>query len=96
MSRSYTPVPASFESNDESQKPNSDCLCLIVKSYPDGALSPSLTSIQPGKYVTLSNCLGSFVIESFDEYKIVNMLAAGTGLTPMLGIIHRALARRNM
>lgn len=96
VSRSYTPVPPSFLKNNEPPGLIINFLCLIVKRYTDGALSPSITSLQPGKYLKLSNCMGSFVVESFDEYKIIHMLAAGTGLTPMLGIIHRALCRRYM
>ncbi|XP_015113819.1 cytochrome b5 reductase 4 isoform X1 [Diachasma alloeum] len=96
ISRSYTPVPPSLHPDHEAPgyKPNS--LCLMIKRYDDGALTPSITALQQGQCLSLSNSLGTFVAESFDDYTAIHMLAAGTGLTPMLGIIHRSLCRRNV
>lgn len=68
----------------------------MIKQYEDGALSPSITALKAKEKLTLSNGLGTFVVESFDRYSVVHMLAAGTGLTAMLGIIQRSLARRNV
>ncbi|KAK0094409.1 hypothetical protein PV326_010945 [Microctonus aethiopoides] len=96
VSRYYTPVPSSIHPDDEAPGYKPDCLCLIVKRYNDGALSPSITALQQGQYVTLSNELGTFAIESFDQCSIIHLLSAGTGLTPMLGIIQWALCRRNI
>ncbi|XP_043274618.1 cytochrome b5 reductase 4 isoform X2 [Venturia canescens] len=96
VSRSYTPVPSSFRADHVALGYKPDCLCLMVKRYDDGALSPSLTALEQGQVLTLSNGLGTFVVESFDECATIHMLAAGTGLTPMLGIIQRALGRRNV
>ncbi|KAK0179940.1 hypothetical protein PV327_005635 [Microctonus hyperodae] len=96
VSRYYTPVPSSIHPDDEAPGYKPDCLCLIVKRYNDGALSPSITALQQGQYVTLSNELGTFAIESFDQCSIIHLLSAGTGLTPMLGVIQWALCRRNI
>lgn len=74
----------------------SDCICLMVKRYENGALSPSITTLEPGQSVLLSNAVGTFVVESFDRYSVVHILAAGTGITAMLGIIQRALARKSV
>ncbi|XP_011304575.1 cytochrome b5 reductase 4 isoform X2 [Fopius arisanus] len=94
ISRPYTPVPPSLHPDHEAPgyKPNS--LCLMIKRYDDGALTPSITALKQGQCLSLSNSLGTFVAESFDDYTAIHMLAAGTGLTPMLGIIHRSLCRR--
>jgi len=96
ISRLYTPVPPCLHSEDVAPNYKSDCICLIVKHYPNGALSPSITKLQPGQTLTMSNGLGAFVTESFDRYSIIHMLVGGTGLTVMLGIIQRALAKRSM
>lgn len=93
VSRSYTPVPPCLHPDDIAPNYKSDCLCLMIKRYPQGALSPSITALQIGQTFLLSNALGAFVIESFDRYSVIHMLAGGTGLTAMLGIIQRALAR---
>lgn len=96
VSRSYTPVPPCLHPEDMVPNYKSDCICLMIKCYPNGTLSPSITKLQPDQTLTLSNGLGAFVIESFDQYPVIHMLAGGTGLTAMLGIIQRALARRSV
>ncbi|XP_046836620.1 cytochrome b5 reductase 4 isoform X2 [Vespa crabro] len=96
ISRYYTPVPACLHPEDMAPNYTSDCICLMIKQYEDGALSPSITALNAKEKLTLSNGLGVFVVESFDRYSVVHMLAAGTGLTAMLGIIQRSLARRNV
>ncbi|XP_072744852.1 cytochrome b5 reductase 4 isoform X2 [Anoplolepis gracilipes] len=96
ISRSYTPVPPCLHPDDMAPNYKPDCICLMIKRYPNGALSPSITKLQPGQTLTMSNGLGAFITESFDRYPIIHMLAGGTGLTVMLGIIQRALARRSV
>ncbi|XP_066597171.1 cytochrome b5 reductase 4 isoform X2 [Prorops nasuta] len=96
VSRSYTPVPPCLHPEDMVPNYADDCICLMIKKYPDGALSPSITALQPGQTVTLSNALGAFVVESFDRYTVIHLLAAGTGLTAFLAIIQRALAKFNI
>ncbi|KYN30574.1 Cytochrome b5 reductase 4 [Trachymyrmex septentrionalis] len=96
ISRSYTPVPPCLHPEDMAPNYKPDCICLMIKRYPNGALSPSITKLQPGQTLIMSNGLGAFVTESFDRYPVIHMLAGGTGLTAMLGIIQRALARRSV
>lgn len=96
VSRSYTPVPPCLHPEDMAPNYKPDCICLMIKRYPNGALSPSITKLEPGQTLTMSNGLGAFVTESFDRYPVIHMLAGGTGLTVMLGIIQRALARRSV
>lgn len=96
VSRFYTPVPPCLHPDDMAPNYKSDCLCFMVKKYPNGALSPSITALQIGQTFLLSNALGDFVVESFDGYSILHMIAGGTGLTVMLGIIQQALARRSV
>ncbi|XP_011631411.1 cytochrome b5 reductase 4 isoform X2 [Pogonomyrmex barbatus] len=96
VSRSYTPVPPCLHPEDMAPNYTPDCICLMIKRYSNGALSPSITKLQPGQTLIMSNGLGAFVTESFDRYPVIHMLAGGTGLTVMLGIIQRALARRNV
>ncbi|XP_029176310.1 cytochrome b5 reductase 4 isoform X1 [Nylanderia fulva] len=96
VSRSYTPVPPCLHPEDMAPNFKPDCICLMIKRYQNGTLSPSITKLQPGQTLTVSNGLGAFVIESFDRHSVIHMLAGGTGLTAMLGIIQRALARRSV
>ncbi|XP_003394638.2 cytochrome b5 reductase 4 isoform X3 [Bombus terrestris] len=96
VSRLYTPVPPCLHPDDMAPNYKSDCLCFMIKKYPNGALSPSITALQIGETLRLSNALGDFTVESCDGYSINHMIAGGTGLTAMLGIIQRALARRSV
>lgn len=96
ISRPYTPVPPSLHPAHQAPGYKPNCQCFMIKRYDDGALTPSITALQPGQCLSLSNSMGAFVAESFDDYTAIHMLAAGTGLTPMLGIIHRSLGRRNV
>lgn len=96
VSRSYTPVPPCLHPDDMPPNYTTNCICLIIKKYSNGALSPSITALQMGQTLFLSGVVGSFSVEDYDAYPVVHMLAAGTGLTAMLGIIQRALARRKV
>lgn len=92
----YTPVPPYIHVEDTAPNYESDCICLMVKIYPDGALTPVMTTLKPGQFLTLSNSLGTFTAENFQEFSVIHMLAAGTGLTAMLSNIQWALGRRNV
>lgn len=96
VSRSYTPVPPCLHPDDMVPNYKSDCLCFMIKKYPKGALSPSITALQTGQTVLLSNALGAFVLENFDRYSVIHMVAGGTGLTAMLSIIQRSLAKHSV
>lgn len=96
ITRCYTPVPLFLHSENILSEHKPDYLYLIIKRYNNGNLSPSITALQQGQSLILSNGLGTFEVESFDKYSTIHILAAGTGITPMLSIIHRALQRRNM
>ncbi|KOX69472.1 Cytochrome b5 reductase 4 [Melipona quadrifasciata] len=96
ISRSYVPVPPYLHPNDMAPNYTNNCLCLMIKKYPNGFLSPSITALQVGQTLNLSNSTGSFVIGNYDRYSVIHMLAGGTGLTVMLGIIQRALVRRSV
>nr|CAD7444635.1 unnamed protein product [Timema bartmani] len=71
-----------------------DALCLMVKEYPAGALTPWLCSLCPGDTVELSGPEGSFSTKLLAEMTSLYLVAAGTGLTPMLALIVWALEGR--
>uniref|UniRef100_V9IKC0 Cytochrome b5 reductase 4 n=1 Tax=Apis cerana TaxID=7461 RepID=V9IKC0_APICE len=56
VSRSYTPVPPCLHPDDIAPNYKSDCLCLMIKRYPQGALSPSITALQIGQNLPLEQC----------------------------------------
>ncbi|XP_050472230.1 cytochrome b5 reductase 4 isoform X3 [Bombus huntii] len=93
VSRLYTPVPPCLHPDDMAPNYKSDCLCFMIKKYPNGALSPSITALEIGQTFLVSNALGDFMTEPYDMYSILHLIAGGTGLTVILGIIQQALAR---
>ncbi|CAH2092919.1 unnamed protein product [Euphydryas editha] len=89
--RSYTPVGDSWDhfGNEFS------ALKLAVKRYDNGALSPHLTGLKVGDLVILSGSYGNFQLHKLKQVKILYLIAAGTGITPMLGLLRFMLTRSN-
>ncbi|CAL7947311.1 unnamed protein product [Xylocopa violacea] len=96
VSRMYTPVPPCLHPDNMAPNYKCDCLCLIIKKYSNGALSPSATALQIGQTFLMSNAVGAFVVENFSRYTVVHLLAGGAGLTAMLGVAQWALARQSV
>ncbi|KAF5291583.1 hypothetical protein FQR65_LT01896 [Abscondita terminalis] len=94
LSRSYTPVPSSVFTKLKPQTFATDTLCLLIKSYPNGALSKHICGKKKGDGLEISEPLGTFDLGVLDNRETFLLLAAGTGLTPMLGIIIFLLERR--
>lgn len=88
MSRPYTPVWPLVETA-EYGKIAEDTLCLLVKSYSNGVLSRHLCSLRQGDSIDVSRPQGSF--ECWNSKTSLILLAAGTGITPMIPIILNAL-----
>jgi len=84
ISRSYTPVPLLAQSSTTSS-PQS--LNLLVKVYPDGALTPQLESLTPGDIVRVSDHTGNFSLSQLKSRRQILLLAAGTGVTPIFSLL---------
>ncbi|CAH2984098.1 unnamed protein product [Chilo suppressalis] len=89
--RSYTPVGEGWFPHEDAS-----ALRLAVKKYPNGCLSPHLTALKVGETVTLSGPYGSFQLNKLKAVKKIYFLAAGTGITPMLGLLNFMLSRSNL
>uniref|UniRef100_A0AAG5DSF7 Cytochrome-b5 reductase n=1 Tax=Anopheles atroparvus TaxID=41427 RepID=A0AAG5DSF7_ANOAO len=90
VSRSYTPVTAVWI--------GTDCpgtfVPLLVKSYQDGCLSKQLTRAAPlATALQLSQPSGNFVLSKLRHHNRFALLAAGSGLTPMLALLDYLLDR---
>lgn len=75
--RSYTPI-----SND-TLKGHID---LVIKTYPNGNISKHLAELALGDEVLIRGPKGSFDYKP-NEYKQLNMIAGGSGITPMFQIL---------
>lgn len=66
----------------------------MIKRYPDGNLSKYVCDKNKGDLVEMTNPLGSFNLQDLENRETFVMLAAGTGITPMLSLILFLLERR--
>ncbi|CAK1555768.1 unnamed protein product [Leptosia nina] len=89
--RSYTPIGEGWD-----RSPNDySALKLAVKRYETGTLSPYLTSLNLGDVITLSGSYGNFQLQQLKSVKTIYLIAAGTGITPMLPLLRFTLSRSN-
>lgn len=83
--------------------PSSQCqtaqylhLFLLVKSYASGKMSPYITDEVPFvEDLIVSFGKGNFQIDAMVKHSHIAILAAGSGLTPMLPIIEFLLERKH-
>ena len=88
--RPYTPVT---DINSVSAQSDTS-LRFLIKIYPDGAVTPGLGRLGPGDQVSLSDHMGDFSLAQIPDTCHVSLLAAGTGITPMLAILTSLQARK--
>jgi len=79
--RPYTPV------SDTDDKGFFD---LVIKSYPNGVMSKHFSTLNPGDTLEFK---GPFAKIEYapNQMKHIGMIAGGTGITPMLQVIEKAL-----
>ncbi|XP_059470303.1 cytochrome b5 reductase 4 isoform X2 [Neocloeon triangulifer] len=89
VARSYTPIVPSLKSSMY----DCDSIYLMVKSYPDGALSSVLCKLEvEQKCMEVSRPVGNFDVRCLNETSRLFLVAAGTGITPMIRVIVHILA----
>uniref|UniRef100_A0A3Q0KL60 Cytochrome-b5 reductase n=1 Tax=Schistosoma mansoni TaxID=6183 RepID=A0A3Q0KL60_SCHMA len=101
--RPYTPVCndltfTSIINNDCQQEKSAKKFCLLIKIYPDGEFSKLVNNLSANDTIEVSLPIGNFnsnlikpiIYHNNNESKLsyVIMLAGGSGITPMLRIIH--------
>ncbi|KAJ8354139.1 hypothetical protein SKAU_G00217060 [Synaphobranchus kaupii] len=85
----YTPVDrALMPHSTEREHAN---IVLMIKIYPDGALTPHLDGLNIGDSLSISGPEGPFSVRLLCEVTHLYLLAAGTGFTPMARLIRLAL-----
>lgn len=92
--RSYTPVPGKIlpQSHVDNES-NSTNLNFLIKSYAEGILSTHLRRKQIGQMLLISTPQGNFRLQRLLPHRQIALIAAGSGLTPMLNLIEHLLKR---
>lgn len=88
--RSYTPTFQDLNLNayeEKSPHQNDKNLHFLIKTYPLGALTPKLDSLNIGTEIDLSYPMGNFNQEILKNATFITLMAAGTGFTPMCKVI---------
>ncbi|XP_062131396.1 cytochrome b5 reductase 4 [Drosophila sulfurigaster albostrigata] len=94
LQRSYTPLPYSYlpGPNREPMATKND-VKFLIKYYEKGAVSKELHEISPGTLVKMTVPRGSFKLSELEKHRNILLLAAGSGITPMLSFIKPLLLR---
>ncbi|XP_063055089.1 cytochrome b5 reductase 4 isoform X2 [Engraulis encrasicolus] len=88
----YTPVDSALlPEAPPTEGSEASHLFLMVKIYPDGALTPHLDTLNIGEAVCVSSPEGPFSLRLLRGVTHLYLLAAGTGFTPMARLIRHAL-----
>lgn len=90
ITRSYTPVPPSFFPKEIEF--NETDLLFLIKAYEEGKMTQWL--INDCTDVQVSNSKGDFNLQKLKMHSHFAMLAAGSGITPMLSIMKYLLSRK--
>lgn len=80
--RPYTPV----STNDLKSS-----FQLLVKVYPQGLMSQSLSNLEPGEEASFKHIAPNVKVQYPFGKKKIGMLVGGTGITPMLQALHAIL-----
>lgn len=94
LSRSYTPVPSSLFSTLSLNDDTTDEICLMIKSYSNGTVSRMITDKDLNDVLSIMGPLGDFDLQRLEKRVAFLILAAGTGITPMLPLLLFLLERR--
>lgn len=91
ITRSYTPVPHKFATKNP--LPNY-YVSFLVKSYEDGILSQHIVNPLPlARELILSHAKGKSPLQAMKKHNRIAILAAGSGVTPMLSILQNLIDR---
>lgn len=91
--RSYTPIPAKYIPNTLVTEQSA---LLLVKSYENGNVSKYLTELNPlPSSLKLSLPKGNLSLEKLKLHTRIGVLAAGSGITPILSVLDYLTTRHS-
>lgn len=91
LQRSYTPVPHEYLLDNSVASLSQN---FLVKHYAHGVVSSQLHQLLLGAVVQLSLPRGNFQLSQLEAHRHLLLLAAGSGLTPMLSLLQPLLKRQ--
>ena len=96
ITNQYTVVSDTLLETSEEQL-QGKCINLMIKCYPDGALTSScISNLKPRDSILISDLhQGSFMTSQVGNSSFVLLFAAGSGFTPMVRLIQHLLRKLN-
>ncbi|KAL8609950.1 hypothetical protein ACOMHN_046870 [Nucella lapillus] len=92
VARSYTAVlPSLYKDRQDPNLDQGRVIYLMIKIYPNGAVTPFIGTLNVGDQVCMSDNDGSFDVSRLAGVTHLVMLAAGTGFTPMVRLIYHTV-----
>ena len=95
LSKPYTAVAESLTSQSNLELSGKQ-ICLMIKTYKDGSLTPILDRLELGSCVEISNYVGSFQSNSLEKCNELILICAGSGFTPMVKLVKEGLQIANI
>lgn len=93
MIRSYTPIPLDFYTKKAIRMPLD--ILFLIKTYQAGALSKQLARKIPSDLVDVSQPKGNLDLSRIRSHSKFAMMAAGSGITPMVSLLELLLDLNN-
>jgi cytochrome-b5 reductase len=85
--KQYTPIPPSLPHSPAPRHWHHDYICVMVKMYHHGALTPWLFDKKENDVIELGGISGKFDINKLTHVTELYMIAAGSGISPMIKLI---------
>ncbi|XP_066300573.1 cytochrome b5 reductase 4-like isoform X1 [Branchiostoma lanceolatum] len=94
VERPYTPVPSSLPPAQVGPgEEQGVALYLMIKVYPQGALTPVLGELQPGDRLDVRDYDTTLALPPLVNFTSIAFVVAGTGFTPVPGLVTRLLSQ---
>jgi cytochrome-b5 reductase len=91
--RSYTPIPEKYINKEAIGTPLD--IHFLIKTYKDGTLTKHLSQKTSDEVVGVSQPKGNLDLSKVKNYTNFLMIAAGSGITPIVSIIEHLLERNS-
>lgn len=93
VTRKYTPIPLKYCVKDMNS--NTTNVLLFIKSYDQGFSKYLTEVIDDNQDVSLSSPSGNFELMKLRNHKKIGILAAGSGITPIISVLDYLLKRNS-
>lgn len=93
VTRKYTPIPLKY--CVEEMNSNATNVLLFIKSYDQGFSKYLTQEIDDKQDVSLSSPCGNFELMKLKNHQKIGILAAGSGITPIISILDYLLKRNS-